>query len=1269
MKKKVVGSVLADFVVFVYLITLMLVLQGPQSASSQSCNNPESKSQTCGKRLLVYSAGSFVIRREQPGVASAVTNIVECTWKIVSPLPSEVLNVSITNFTLEGGEDCPHDYIEVFDGTKQVRNKTCGTSAPASVISTTTTIIIHFRTDGLFADTGFIIRWSSIKKSHFESGTPELPSYLEATTAPPFDCGGYFEGLLGSFSSPEFPDYYPANLDCFWTIKSLSGYALEITFKNFSLERSGDCDFDFLEILDEYGQTGTCYCGSFLPNRTVLSGNIASIIFHTDAFISGNGFFLEWTSHDIDECSLNSCGTNTECRNTDGSFQCICKKGFAWNGTSCEDMDECEMKPCNAKQNCQNIEGSFLCPCKIGYIETSDLCSDINECFHDPCHENASCSNTEGSYVCTCNNFFKGNGIYCEESVQTTKAMQTAVIASKPSTGVTNTSTSAVSLDTQRTSTDDVNATSIDTTVPEATNIQTRQSFSTNTPRTTLVQTSTVTLTEKETTSLDINICDGITCVTNALCVVTSDGKPTCECENGYKGNGNLSCRAICEASTLEIDGRLFTFDNTLPQQVAYSTEKCQAGFSQASIKCDELNDVESTLAHFAFETLFYINCTQAIISSAISSVNFDEATQAQLDEFLSTLDLMTSFPDYVTNDDVVLVVQVLEDLSKTDGEIKISQTVFEKVINIADHIAGKLSEMVDQTQREDSSARLLNSLTTLGHELTLFDSQSFKFFTSDMAAEVLDTNSVTNTEVPYMPSFYQGQDGDVIQPVSIKIPPEAISQNLEQDFKRRKKRSVENSTNTRLVFFAHRSSQLFPSSYETPWVISADVGNRVISELSDPVVITFHNENRTGGRVVDASGFKATYINQSCVFWNFTLQDWSTQGCCLVEGSNPPQCQCNHLTNFAVLVSVYDMPENVALSIVTKVGCIVSIVSLILTVVLQQVPKHIRSRRPITVVNQICINLAIVYIIFLNGMDKRENVNGCLASAILLHYFLLCVWCWMVVYAHVLYKSLVQVFNISWNGYLTRAAALSYGIPLLIVSVNAGVTLVLSNDPVGSPVCGKEIPNKLDVSLMLAENMCWLHGYSLYFSFLLPVGIILCINIVIFFVVLREIKRSQKLESSIPKRSLKQHLLVAVTMASTLGLVWLIGYFMLLSDNEIYFWIMSWIFSVSATLQGFCIFLLLCVRNREVWEHWKLYPGKVFCCVQCRNFQENKPRRGSKPINTMTTEASKFKVSTTKQSRRAAKSNSSLHSSNSSENGFSFQLKIGKRGKYAVSA
>ena len=45
---------------------------------------------------------------------------------------------------------------------------------------------------------------------------------------------------------------------------------------------------------------------------------------------------------------------------------------------------------------------------------------------------------------------------------------------------------------------------------------------------------------------------------------------------------------------------------------------------------------------------------------------------------------------------------------------------------------------------------------------------------------------------------------------------------------------------------------------------------------------------------------------SEMCVSWNFTLQDWTTEGCTinvtqLEEGI--VTCSCNHLTNFAVLV------------------------------------------------------------------------------------------------------------------------------------------------------------------------------------------------------------------------------------------------------------------------------------------------------------------------------------------------------------------------------
>ena len=42
---------------------------------------------------------------------------------------------------------------------------------------------------------------------------------------------------------------------------------------------------------------------------------------------------------DIDECSELSHDCNTtyaECRDTDGSFECVCSTGYVGNGSSCE---------------------------------------------------------------------------------------------------------------------------------------------------------------------------------------------------------------------------------------------------------------------------------------------------------------------------------------------------------------------------------------------------------------------------------------------------------------------------------------------------------------------------------------------------------------------------------------------------------------------------------------------------------------------------------------------------------------------------------------------------------------------------------------------------------------------------------------------------------------------------------------------------------------------------------------------------------------------
>ena len=53
-----------------------------------------------------------------------------------------------------------------------------------------------------------------------------------------------------------------------------------------------------------------------------------------------------------------------------------------------------------------------------------------------------------------------------------------------------------------------------------------------------------------------------------------------------------------------------------------------------------------------------------------------------------------------------------------------------------------------------------------------------------------------------------------------------------------------------------------------------------------------------------DVLSNKAPSDNPLCVFWDFALQDWSQEGCTFMSRSEDDRitCNCNHLTNFAVI-------------------------------------------------------------------------------------------------------------------------------------------------------------------------------------------------------------------------------------------------------------------------------------------------------------------------------------------------------------------------------
>lgn len=74
----------------------------------------------------------------------------------------------------------------------------------------------------------------------------------------------------------------------------------------------------------------------------------------------------------------------------------------------------------------------------------------------------------------------------------------------------------------------------------------------------------------------------------------------------------------------------------------------------------------------------------------------------------------------------------------------------------------------------------------------------------------------------------------------------------------------------------------------------------------------------------------------------------WSEEGC-RVETTNRTHtiCQCDHLTNFAILMDVqatYLPPSHqMALQIITYIGCIISVICLVLAIITFQLFRGLK--------------------------------------------------------------------------------------------------------------------------------------------------------------------------------------------------------------------------------------------------------------------------------------------------------------------------------------
>lgn len=102
--------------------------------------------------------------------------------------------------------------------------------------------------------------------------------------------------VTGDIISPNYPEPYSANADCYWKIAVAMGSLVQVVIIDLDLEEHEKCRYDFIEIFDGITPrtNGRRYCGTTYPKIIQSKSNQMTIRFRSDYSLPSRGFHLKY---------------------------------------------------------------------------------------------------------------------------------------------------------------------------------------------------------------------------------------------------------------------------------------------------------------------------------------------------------------------------------------------------------------------------------------------------------------------------------------------------------------------------------------------------------------------------------------------------------------------------------------------------------------------------------------------------------------------------------------------------------------------------------------------------------------------------------------------------------------------------------------------------------------------------------------------------------------------------------------------------------------
>uniref|UniRef100_K1RD43 Uncharacterized protein n=1 Tax=Magallana gigas TaxID=29159 RepID=K1RD43_MAGGI len=543
-----------------------------------------------------------------------------------------------------------------------------------------------------------------------------------------------------------------------------------------------------------------------------------------------------------------------------------------------------------------------------------------------------------------------------------------------------------------------------------------------------------------------------------------------------------------------------------------------------------------------------------------LSQTTVDDSSADDIAEQLFQQTIDTS---RFTDRDINMTVSLLEELEKLDSTYSAVGRE-NNMVGVMSHILNAPENQFTLAEKEFKSAsRLLGSIQKLSTNTSLARGD-FKVIGANVGllatatsrssfnGMVLATLAHPSTELDDS-NLVLSKDGTIPPQSSswIHLPRELVTE------------LPPSSPVNRVTLAAFKNDKLFKSNSV---ILSAQIPDVDVSNLANPIEMRFQQniktaENATCGYFIETGPNKG---------------HWSSEGC-RVKDHKPgeyTECLCDHLTNFALLMDVYGVggdlsqTNKLVLSYLSYLGCGISLLGLILTLITYFSFRKLRSHNPAKILINLCIAIAATDLIFLAGQQEYalQSDVGCKVVAAFLHFFLLSAMCWMLVEAYYMYVALIQVFNSHISLFMLKSLTVGWGIPLVIVGITLGVN---TTNNYGNQKGG----------------ICWLNPIPFYASFLAPVAIIIIINFIVFFLVLRQLwgastRNLNKTDSTKTSSRLRG----AVTLVIMLGLTWVFAILAIDGGAPVF----QYLFTVFNSLQGLFIFVFHCLLKTDAQKAWK---------------------------------------------------------------------------------